>query len=74
MLLKLRNVEGEKKIVCSFFLLENSRPLSLLQESLFSSLGTVGFLSTCLGIDFLIPPFSFRRIMLLRERGIFFVL
>ena len=43
----LRNVEGKK--VCPFFLLENSRPLS--------PWGPLDFLSTCLGIDSLIPPF-----------------
>jgi len=53
-------VEKEKK-VCPFFLLENSRPLS--------PWGPLDFLSTCLGNDSLIPPFSFRRIMLPREKG-----
>ena len=43
----LRNVEGKK--VCPFFLLENSRPLS--------PWGPLDFLSICLGIDSLIPPF-----------------
>ena len=56
----LRNVEKEKK-VCPFFLLENSRPLS--------PWGPLDSLSTCLGNDSLIPPFSFRRIMLPREKG-----
>ena len=51
--------EGKK--VCPFFLLENSRPLS--------PWGHLDFLSTCLGNDSLIPPFSFRRIMLPREKG-----
>ena len=43
----------EKKDVCPFRLLENSRPLPPLQEpqTPFSSLGTLDFLSTCLGID-----------------------
>ena len=50
-----------KKKVCPFFLLENSRPLSLW--------GPLDSLSTCLGNDSLIPPFSFRRIMLPREKG-----
>ena len=38
---------------CPFLLLENPRPLSLLQEpqTSFSSSGTPDFLSTCLGID-----------------------
>ena len=44
MWLRLRNVEGKKKI-CPFFLLENSRPLS--------PWGPLDFLSTYLGIDFL---------------------
>ena len=51
--------EGKK--LCPFFLLENSRPLS--------PWGPLDFLSTCLGNDSLIPPFSFRRIVLLREKG-----
>ena len=53
MRLRLRNVEKKKKKVCPFFLLDNLRPLSLLQEpqTSFSSLGTPDFLSTCLGID-----------------------
>ena len=42
MWLRLRNVEGKKKI-CPFFLLENSRPLS--------PWGPLDFLSTCLGND-----------------------
>ena len=46
----------KKKDLCPFLLLENSRSLSPLQEpqSLLSSLGTMDFLSTCLGIDSLI--------------------
>ena len=51
---------NEKK-VCPLFLLENSRPLS--------PWGPLDSLSTCLGNDSLIPPFSFRRIMLPREKG-----
>ena len=46
--------------VCPFFLLENFRPLS--------PWGPLDSLSTCLGNDSLIPPFSFRRIMLPREK------
>ena len=42
-------------------------------QTFLSSLGTPDFLSTCLGIGSLIPPFSFRRIMLPRERGIIFI-
>ena len=57
----LRNVEKEKKKVCPFFLLENSRPLS--------PWGPLDSLSTYLGTDSLIPPFSFRRIMLPRGKG-----
>ena len=38
-----------------------------------SLLGPPNFLSTCLGIDSLIPPFSFRRITLPWERSIIFV-
>ena len=53
-------MEKEKKFVL-FFLLENSRPLSLW--------GPLDSLSTCLGNDSLIPLFSFRRIMLLKEKG-----
>ena len=52
---------GERKKVCPFFLLENSRPLS--------PWGPLDCLSTSLGTDSLIPPFSFRRIMLPREKG-----
>ena len=52
-----------EKIVCPFFLLENSRPLS--------PWGSLDFLSICLGNDSLIPPFSFRRIMLPREKASF---
>ena len=52
---------GERKKVCPFFLLENSRPLS--------PWGPLDSLSTCLGTDSLIPSFSFRRIMLPREQG-----
>jgi len=52
---------GETKEVCPFFLLENSRPLS--------PWGPLDSLSTYLGNDSLIPPFSFRRIMLPREKG-----
>ena len=52
---------GERKKVCPFFLLENSRPLS--------PWGPLDSLSTCLGTDSFIPPFSFRRIMLPREKG-----
>ena len=44
-----------------FLLLENFRPLS--------PRGPLDFLSTCLGNVSLIPPFSFRRIMLPREKG-----
>ena len=51
--------EGKK--VCLFFLLENSR--------LLSPWGPLDSLSTCLGNDSLIPPFSFRRIMVPREKG-----
>ena len=51
--------EGKK--VCPFFLLENSRPLSPWEP--------LDSLSTCLGNDSLLPPFSFRRIMLPREKG-----
>ena len=74
MQLRLRNVEGgikkkqkqkQKTDVCSFLLLQNPRPLS--------PQGLQDFLSTCLETDSLIPPFSFRRIMLPRERGIVFV-
>ena len=57
MWLRLRNVEGKKKKdSCPFLLLENSGPLSPPQESQtpFSSLGTLDFLSTYLGIDSLI--------------------
>ena len=70
MWLRLRNVE--KKDVCPLLLLENSRPLSSPWEpqTPLSSLGTPDFLSTCLGINSLIPLFSYRRIMLLRERGV----
>ena len=50
-----------KKKSLSFFLLENYRPLS--------PWGLLDSLSTCLGMDSLIPPFSFRRIMLPREKG-----
>ena len=51
MWLRLRNVE--KKKVCPFLLLENSRPLSPPGEpqTPFASLGTPDFLTTCLGID-----------------------
>ena len=35
--------------------------------------GTLELLSTCLGIDSFIPLFSFRRIMLSRERSIIFI-
>ena len=61
--LLLYNPKGcrEGKKVCPFILLENSRPLS--------PWGPLDFLSTCLGNDSLIPSFSFRRIMLLREKG-----
>ena len=61
--LLLYNPKGcrEGKKVCPSFLLENSRP--------FSPWGPLDFLSTCLGNDSLIPPFSFRRIMLPREKG-----
>ena len=43
----------EKKDVCPFLFLENSRPLSPLREpqTPISSLGTTDFLSTCLGTD-----------------------
>ena len=43
----------EKKNVCLFLLLENSRRLSVLREpqTPFSSSGTLDFLSTCLGTD-----------------------
>ena len=50
-----------KKKSCPFFRLENSRPLS--------PWGPLDYLSTGLGNDSLIPPFSFRRIMLPREKG-----
>ena len=50
-----------KKKVCPFFLLVNSRPLS--------PWGPLDSVSTCLGTDSLIPPFSFRRILLPREKG-----
>ena len=45
--------------VCPFLLLENSRPLSHSCGlwTPFFSLGTPGFLSICLGIEFLTPPF-----------------
>jgi len=47
-----RGKKKKKKDVCPFLLLENSRPLSPPQESQTSlSLGTLDFLSTCLGID-----------------------
>ena len=51
-----REREGKKKKKKKpvlFLLLENPRPLSLLQEpqTFFSSSGTSDFLSTCLGID-----------------------
>ena len=48
---KTKECTGKKK--CLFLLLENSRPLSLPWEpqTPFSSLGTLDFLSTCLGID-----------------------
>ena len=48
------------KKVCPFFLLEYPRPLS--------PWGPLNFLSTCLGNDSLIPPFSL-RITLPREKG-----
>jgi len=65
--------ERKKKKVCPFLLLENSRLLSLPQKSQTPlSLGTLNFLLTCLGIHSLIAPFSFRRIILPRERGIIF--
>ena len=52
MWLRLRKVEGEKK-VSPFLLFENPRILSSLQEPQipFSSSDTPDFLSTCLGID-----------------------
>ena len=60
--LLLYNPKGcRRKKVCPFFLLENSRSLS--------PWGPLDSLSTCLGNDSLIPPFSFRRIMLPREKG-----
>ena len=62
-LLLYKSKECRGKKVCPFFLLENSRPLC--------PWGPLDFLSTCLGNDFLIPPFSFRRIMLPRERASF---
>ena len=47
-----RGEKKKKKDVCPFLLLENSRPLSPPQEPQTSlSLGTLDFLSTCLGID-----------------------
>ena len=57
MWLRLRNAEEEEEEeeekVCPFVLLENSRPLSPLQEphTLLSSLGTQDFLSTYLEIE-----------------------
>ena len=53
---KTKECREKKKDICPFFLLENSRPLSPLREpqTPFSSLGTLDFLSTCLGIDSLI--------------------
>ena len=51
----------KEKKVCPLFLLENSRPLS--------PWGPLDSLSTCLGNDSFFPPFSFRRIMLPREKG-----
>ena len=71
------NVEREKKKgICPFLLLENSRPITPPgepQTPLFS-LGNLDFLLTCLGIDSLIPLFSFRRIMLSRKKGVIFIL
>ena len=54
-----------RKSICPS-LLKSPRPLSLSRGlwTPFSSLGTPDFLSICLGIDSLIPLFSFRRIML----------
>jgi len=65
----------KKKNVCPFLLLESLRLLSTSRGpwASFSSLGILDFLSTYLGIDSLIPPFSFRRIILPRERGIVFI-
>ena len=50
---KTKECREKKKDICPFFLLENSRPLPPLREpqTPFSSLGTLDFLSTCLGID-----------------------
>ena len=62
---KTKECRGEKKKVCLFLLHENPRPL-------FPPRGTPDFLSTCLGIDSLIPSFSF-RIMLPMEKGIVFI-
>ena len=47
-------------------------PMSAMATSNYN-LGTLDFLSTCLGIDSLIAPFSFRRIMLPRERDVIFI-
>ena len=48
-----KECRAEKKDLCPFLLLENSRPLSPLQEpqTRLSSLGTVDFLSVSLEID-----------------------
>ena len=47
--------------------------ISSLRALDLSLLGPPNFLSTCLGIGSLIPPFSFRRITLPWERSIIFV-
>ena len=49
---RAKKQQTNKKDVCPFLLLENSRPLSPPQEPQTSlSLGILVFLSTCLGID-----------------------
>ena len=55
--------ECRRKKVCPFFFLNNSRCLS--------SWRPLDFLSTCLGNDSLIHPFSFRRICC-QEKGVSF--
>ena len=64
----------EEKDVCPF-LLENSRPLPLLQEPRipFFSSGTLDFLSNCLRIDFSFPPFLLGELYCQGKGAIIFI-